>query len=346
MDFNDRVLQLAEDTEPPLLERLKFCAIYESNLDEFFMVRVAGVHDKIVAVARPPAGPTGSRRSRSSPRSASARSRSASGSSALLRRRAAAGARRARDPDHLLSRGHRRGARRDRRAVRQPRVPGADAACLRRRPALPVHLEPLAEPPVVLRDPVQDTEVIARVKVPKELLRRFLPLGDGNTFVALEDVISHNLEALFPGMEVSATRSSGSPATPTTTSPTRPTTSAGRSRRRSAAAASARSIGSSSTATSSRGCASGWSRCSDRAHQVYDVGWIGLDDLFDIAGVSGFDVLRYPPFSPVTQTRPDRRTPRPRCGTSHRDGGRRCRPRGSPRTGRSTAPPATAAGSG
>ena len=38
--------------------------------------------------------------------------------------------------------------------------------------------------------------------MPKELLRRYLPLGDGNTFVALEDVIAHNLEALFPGMEV------------------------------------------------------------------------------------------------------------------------------------------------
>ena len=49
MDFNDRVLQLAEDKSLPLLERLKFCAIYESNLDEFYMVRVAGVHDKIVA---------------------------------------------------------------------------------------------------------------------------------------------------------------------------------------------------------------------------------------------------------------------------------------------------------
>ena len=36
---------------------------------------------------------------------------------------------------------------------------------------------------VILRDPDQDTEVVARVKVPKELLRRFLPLGDGNTFV-------------------------------------------------------------------------------------------------------------------------------------------------------------------
>ena len=55
---------------------------------------------------------------------------------------------------------------------------------------------------VILRDPDQDTEVVARVKVPKELLRRFLPLGDGNTFVPLEDVIAGHLDALFPGMEV------------------------------------------------------------------------------------------------------------------------------------------------
>ena len=47
LDFNDRVLQLAEDPRLALLERLKFCAIYEDNLDEFFMVRVAGLHDQI-----------------------------------------------------------------------------------------------------------------------------------------------------------------------------------------------------------------------------------------------------------------------------------------------------------
>src|ERR671917_2355398 len=49
LDFNDRVLQLAEDPSVPLLERLKFCAIYSSNLDEFFMVRVAGLQEYVDA---------------------------------------------------------------------------------------------------------------------------------------------------------------------------------------------------------------------------------------------------------------------------------------------------------
>src|SRR3954471_22932279 len=49
LDFNDRVLQLAEDPSVPLLERVKFCAIWESNLDEVFMVRVANLHDQLEA---------------------------------------------------------------------------------------------------------------------------------------------------------------------------------------------------------------------------------------------------------------------------------------------------------
>ncbi len=49
LDFNDRVLQLAEDESLPLIERLKFLAIFVTNLDEFFMIRVAGVHDQVDA---------------------------------------------------------------------------------------------------------------------------------------------------------------------------------------------------------------------------------------------------------------------------------------------------------
>ena len=49
LQFNERVLQLVEDERVPLLERVKFIAIYANNLDEFFMVRVAGLHDQVDA---------------------------------------------------------------------------------------------------------------------------------------------------------------------------------------------------------------------------------------------------------------------------------------------------------
>jgi len=58
LDFNERVLQLAEDASVPLMERLKFAAIFTSNLDEFFMIRVAGLHDQVDAGLSDP-GPDG-----------------------------------------------------------------------------------------------------------------------------------------------------------------------------------------------------------------------------------------------------------------------------------------------
>ena len=55
LDFNDRVLSLAEEPAIPLLERVKFCAIFSSNLDEFFQVRVAALHDQLAAGIDDPA---------------------------------------------------------------------------------------------------------------------------------------------------------------------------------------------------------------------------------------------------------------------------------------------------
>ena len=49
LDFNARVLALAEDDRVPLLERAKFLAIFSQNLDEFFQVRVAGLKDQVAA---------------------------------------------------------------------------------------------------------------------------------------------------------------------------------------------------------------------------------------------------------------------------------------------------------
>ena len=48
LKFNERVLEEAEDTRVPLMERLSFISIFQSNLDEFYMVRVGSLHDRML----------------------------------------------------------------------------------------------------------------------------------------------------------------------------------------------------------------------------------------------------------------------------------------------------------
>ena len=201
LDFNDRVLQLAEDPSVPLLERFKFAAIYQSNLDEFFMVRVANLHDQV---------------------DASIDARGADGMSAAetleaIRERVTGLRGRLEDcverdlRPSLAEHGIRLISE---SSASAPEREELDSLFKRQIfPALTPLVIGLGRPfpyisnlslslAVVLRDPDQGNEVLARVKVPKELLRRFLSLGDGTTFVPLEEVIAANLPALFPGMEV------------------------------------------------------------------------------------------------------------------------------------------------
>jgi polyphosphate kinase len=202
LDFNDRVLQLAEDASVPLLERVKFCAIWESNLDEFFMVRVANLHDQLEA-------------------GMDARGADGMGPSdqidAIRERVLGQRARLARSFERELRPAL---AEHGIRIISPDRATGSEQGELDTAfeksifPALTPLAIGLGRPfpyisnlslslAVTLRDPDQSTEVFARVKVPKELLGRFVEIGEtGRTLVPLEDLIAANLGSLFPGMEV------------------------------------------------------------------------------------------------------------------------------------------------
>ena len=201
MDFNSRVLELAEDESVPLLERLKFCAIWNSNLDEFFMVRVAGLQDQIDAGIEKPRED----------------GRTPAETIAEIRRvvRAQIARQTACLDDELRPALSEHGIC----IVPCSKVDAQHRADLDerfRRQIFPV-LTPLAvglgrpfpyisnlslSLAVLVRDPQTGQETFARVKVPKEMLPRFVPVGDGRTFVPLEDLIAQHLDKLFPGMEI------------------------------------------------------------------------------------------------------------------------------------------------
>jgi polyphosphate kinase len=200
VQFNERVLELAEDEHTPLLERVKFLAIYASNLDEFFMVRVAGLHDQVDAGidARGPDGLSARETlERITERSVELCDRHSSAWEDEVR-------------PALAEQGI--------RVVDVAECSGEELESIDKlfsEQLFPV-LTPLAVGPgrpfpyisnlslslgVFVRDPVSDVETFARVKVPKEVLPRFVPIGD-DTFVPLESVIARHLGELFPGMEI------------------------------------------------------------------------------------------------------------------------------------------------
>ncbi|WP_434993411.1 RNA degradosome polyphosphate kinase [Arthrobacter sp. Ld5] len=209
LDFNARVLELAEDPELFLLERVGFLSIFASNLDEFFMVRVAGLKRRIATGLAVP---------------------SAAGLSPieqlekimhdgyqLQQRHAAVFAEHirpalAREQIHLTTWEELDDAAR------------AELHTVFAEKVFPI-LTPLAVDPahpfpyisglslnlaVVVRNPVSQKELFARVKVPDQLPRLMSVDGPraGNVagriarFIPLEEVIAVHLDQLFPGMEV------------------------------------------------------------------------------------------------------------------------------------------------
>ncbi len=200
LDFGARLLDLAEDDGVPLLERVKFLAIFSELLDEFYQIRVAALEDQVAAGVR---------------------TRSVDGlrpgeQLTMIRARVEELVRR---QDHIFL---------------DKVVPGLAEAGIRfaswaslddedrrhlvevfQRQIYPV-LTPLAVDPghpfpyisnlslnlvVEVEDPVSEEGRIARVKVPPAL-PRFVVMPDGERFVPLEQVISAHLDSLFPGMTI------------------------------------------------------------------------------------------------------------------------------------------------
>jgi polyphosphate kinase len=220
--FNERVLGEALDARWPLLERLKFLAIYASNLDEFFMIRVSGLHGQLEAAALVETSPDG----------LSAREQLTRIGQVIRRQLAAAATLLADDLLPALA-GH---------GIRIRNWDSLDGETKRlarkyfRRSVFPV-VTPLAVDPghpfpflsnlslslaVEARDPETKERKFARIKVP-EILPRFVPLesldpahAGGNSpggnssdgpsdFLPLEQLLAANLDDLFPGMEILGT---------------------------------------------------------------------------------------------------------------------------------------------
>ena len=201
LDFNRRVLELAEDESIPLLERVNFLSIFASNLDEFFMVRVASLKRRIAT------GIAVNSASGLAPRDVLAQ---ISAKTKDLQSRHAALFRDKIGPELALN-----GFQIEHwSALNQEERAGLEQYFQDQ--VFPV-LTPLAVDPahpfpyisglslnlaVVLRNPSNHMEHFARVKVPP-LLPRFVPVpGSTSRFVPLEDVMGAFLSELFPGMEV------------------------------------------------------------------------------------------------------------------------------------------------
>jgi polyphosphate kinase len=200
LDFDERVLAMAEDPKLPILERVRFLAIFSQNLDDFFQVRVAGLKEQVLAAVAV----------------ASSDGMSPTEQLKAIRTRV----------EGLVDRQvgiYNRDivpglAQSGIRIVRADDISRKEITQLHtvfREQIFPV-LTPLAVDPghpfpyishlslnlaVMVRDPQRKQQRFARVKVPP-VLPRFIPLVEGERYMPLEDVIALHLPALFPGMEI------------------------------------------------------------------------------------------------------------------------------------------------
>lgn len=200
--FNERVLELAENTENPLLERVRFLSIFANNLDEFFMVRVAGMKRR-VATGLALTTPTGHQPREVleliSEESRSLMARQSRCFNDVVKPQLAA--------EGIFLLGFADLDETERAYLREVFITRI----------FPV-LTPLAVDPshpfpyisglslnlaVVARNPLSGEEVFARVKVPPSLPRFLATRATLATrYIPLEDLIAAHLDELFPGMEL------------------------------------------------------------------------------------------------------------------------------------------------
>jgi len=204
--FNRRVLHEAQDSRTPVLERLKFLAITAANLDEFFMKRIGGLKQQVAAGFREC--------------TVDGRMPEQQITACCAEIRVQEQLQRALAVELLAEL-----ASHDIRVTAYERLSAAEQAALRdhyMRNVFPL-VTPLAMDPahpfpfisnlslnllVTVRYPKDSDQMLARVKVPVGAgIPRFFPTADGTELVPLEDIVSHNLDLLFPAMEIDACES-------------------------------------------------------------------------------------------------------------------------------------------
>ncbi len=303
-DFNDRVLQLAEDESVKLLERLKFCAIYSSNLDEFFMVRVAGMQEYVAGGIDRPREDGRSPAETIAAIGETVREQTRRQSDVLervLRPELAEHGIRIQTCAEVDARHREELTERFQRQIFPVLTPLA-VGLGRPFPYISNLSLSLA---VLVRDPQTAQETFARVKVPKEMLPRFLPVGDGRTFVPLESLIAEHLDTLFPGMEIvdydvfRVTRDADFEIDDEADDLLRAVEQELRKRRFGEVVRVEVGAGMSQRLREPLVHA-----LEIEEDELFEVdGLLDLKDLWDVVGVSGFSDLRDKPWTPVTQPR-------------------------------------------